>query len=104
MVLVLVLVLVFRDGVGVDDAVFLFLNRCRGVAALVLVHVPLGGVCFVFRVLWFQGLDSSSAAEVMLLARRLAAAADRRAVVASVHQPSADMFSLFDKVRRGSHI
>ncbi|CAM9488840.1 unnamed protein product, partial [Hapterophycus canaliculatus] len=44
------------------------------------------------------GLDSSSAAEVMLLARRLASRGDRRAVVASVHQPSAEMFALFDKV------
>ncbi|CAN0126121.1 unnamed protein product, partial [Ectocarpus fasciculatus] len=45
-----------------------------------------------------QGLDSSSAAEVMLLARKLASRRDRRVVVASVHQPSAEMFSLFDKV------
>ncbi|CAM9986009.1 unnamed protein product, partial [Ectocarpus sp. 12 AP-2014] len=44
------------------------------------------------------GLDSSSAAEVMLLARKLASRRDRRVVVASVHQPSAEMFSLFDKV------
>ncbi|CAN0508418.1 unnamed protein product, partial [Ectocarpus sp. 8 AP-2014] len=42
------------------------------------------------------GLDSSSAAEVMLLARKLASRRDRRVVVASVHQPSAEMFSLFD--------
>eukprot|EP00904_Undaria_pinnatifida_P002533 jgi/Undpi1/12280/HiC_scaffold_5.g01956.m1 len=50
------------------------------------------------------GLDSSSAAEVMLLARRLAGTADRRAVVASVHQPSPEMFSLFDKARRAEFI
>lgn len=46
-----------------------------------------------------QGLDSSSASEVMLLARKLAFPVDRRAVVASVHQPSPEMFALFDKVR-----
>eukprot|EP00903_Cladosiphon_okamuranus_P016410 g15131.t1 len=44
------------------------------------------------------GLDSSSASEVMLLARKLAFPGDRRAVVSSVHQPSQEMFSLFDKV------
>lgn len=46
-----------------------------------------------------QGLDSSSASEVMLLAKKLACPQDRRAVVASVHQPSPEMFALFDKVR-----
>ncbi|CAN0429715.1 unnamed protein product [Ascophyllum nodosum] len=46
------------------------------------------------------GLDSSSAMEVLNLARRLATRADRRAVVASVHQPSAEMFALFDKARK----
>lgn len=46
-----------------------------------------------------QGLDSSSAIELVQLARRLANRKDRRAVIASVHQPSAEVFALFDKAR-----
>lgn len=74
-----------------------------------LIAVPSLIVLRCDRVLVIQGLDSSSAMEVLLLARRLATRADRRAVVASVHQPSAEMFALFDKVggwlcaARGTH-
>lgn len=49
-----------------------------------------------------QGLDSTSAMEVLLLARRLSTREDSRSVIATVHQPSAEMFALFDKVRKNT--
>ncbi|CAN0323047.1 unnamed protein product, partial [Discosporangium mesarthrocarpum] len=44
-----------------------------------------------------QGLDSAAALSVMSLSKKVLAAGNR-AVIATVHQPSAGIFSLFNQV------